>query len=816
MIDNNETQNNQHTNEAEAFQMVDLADLVADYEADTQHGTRVDTEPEGYPQPAASTANAYNYNAIPDALKQRNQWALFNCVKGKDGHTTKKPFRAGIAGRQPADSTDPNTWAPFDAAVASRTRLKVSDIAYAFNEVDPFTVVDLDGVIDPITGAVDPWAQSIINRLDSYTEISRSRTGFHVIVKGTKPGKQTRTINRPNFEIYDDGRFMICTGLHVEGTPTSINERQEVVEALYGEVFGASKPEAPAQRVDTGTNTGYPQCGPPTSTMPTVTAGHRKPLDDSELLELAMSSTVNGSQFTALWHGDISAHSGNHSAADQALVNMLAYWSGRDAAQMDRLFRQSGLMRPKWNEMRGEATYGQITINKAITDTPQWYGDGRQPAKVGNRDASVSTPGARSTGKGKDEPPEPLPATFTEPMRKYLQAIYAFTPSLFNDKDTVGYEVMHNLETLPLEKAAIQLYNTNQLLSDCERLFLFAQLKGRRIDSELVNGIMQVGTPREPLQIYSLDDLLKLDIPEPEYLPLLGEDGSISKAFVKGMSHLIVGKPSGGKTHVLAQSAMYWNQQPVIHITEEPTAIWKYRIQSYLNAGLPNNPYLSIRPALGEGNGYVMEQIKQADSGSIIIIDTLRAFAGVTKEDDGAEWCMLVDPWLVEARRNDITTHLIHHSRKGKSSGDPIEDSSGSNGLPSRFEQRIGITARADGSITIGGRAKNWVITQSNWRRAGDRFTRMTSEEIKKQDDTLQTAILECMNASDTVTPSQLYKRLTDAGVTVASNASVRTALNKLATAGEAININAEQKGATGAWKLTANLINSTESEEKG
>ncbi len=47
---------------------------------------------------------------------------------------------------------------------------------------------------------------------------------------------------------------------------------------------------------------------------------------------------------------------------------MLAFWTACDFEQMDRIFRTSGLMRNKWNEMHGINTYGDMTITKAIDD----------------------------------------------------------------------------------------------------------------------------------------------------------------------------------------------------------------------------------------------------------------------------------------------------------------------------------------------------------------------------------------------------------------------------------------------------------------
>ena len=66
-----------------------------------------------------------------------------------------------------------------------------------------------------------------------------------------------------------------------------------------------------------------------------------------------------------LFEGDISGNGNDHSSADLAFTRLLA---GRGISQddIDQVFRASKLYRPKWDEMRGHATYGQITIAKAL------------------------------------------------------------------------------------------------------------------------------------------------------------------------------------------------------------------------------------------------------------------------------------------------------------------------------------------------------------------------------------------------------------------------------------------------------------------
>lgn len=58
----------------------------------------------------------------------------------------------------------------------------------------------------------------------------------------------------------------------------------------------------------------------------------------------------------------MSGHGGDHSAADLALCSRLARFT-RDGDRLDRLFRRSGLMRPKWER----ADYRGRTLARALS-----------------------------------------------------------------------------------------------------------------------------------------------------------------------------------------------------------------------------------------------------------------------------------------------------------------------------------------------------------------------------------------------------------------------------------------------------------------
>lgn len=118
---------------------------------------------------------------------------------------------------------------------------------------------------------------------------------------------------------------------------------------------------------------------------PTGTPTGGVALDDAELLRRARAS-ANGEKFARLWDGDTSDYANGdnegRSEADLALCSMVAFWTGPDEARIDGLFRQSGLMRPKWDERRyGDGrTYGQGTIKHALAGRTEFW-EPRRPSR---------------------------------------------------------------------------------------------------------------------------------------------------------------------------------------------------------------------------------------------------------------------------------------------------------------------------------------------------------------------------------------------------------------------------------------------------
>lgn len=112
---------------------------------------------------------------------------------------------------------------------------------------------------------------------------------------------------------------------------------------------------------------------PPKQSASTAAARGGATLDDHELLDLARKSE-NGARFERLWAGNIDDYRNDQSAADLALCTMLAFWTQKDEARIDHLFRQSGLMRQKWE--RDE--YRERTIRRACDSVYSVYEPGEE------------------------------------------------------------------------------------------------------------------------------------------------------------------------------------------------------------------------------------------------------------------------------------------------------------------------------------------------------------------------------------------------------------------------------------------------------
>ncbi|MFC4407834.1 hypothetical protein ACFO0H_14305 [Haloarchaeobius iranensis] len=302
-------------------------------------------------------------DAIPEGLRSREQWVCWR-VKERDGKDTKVPVIPGDGDF--ASATDAETWRSFGTAVQYAGTREADGVGFVFTEEDSFVGVDLDDCRDPDTGLPDEDAQDIVVTLESFTEVSPSGTGFHVILQGELPGDRSR---KGSVEMYETARFFTMTGDRVEGTPATVKQRQDALEEVY-EAYLAPETDTTTSSESTNASPGDDAGGSKTEV---TESGGDVDLSDEELLERAQNAS-NGEKFERLWRGSTAGYE-SQSEADMALCCLLAFWTGGDRARMDELFRRSGLIREKWDEVHyaDGSTYGEKTIERAISSTSEFY-----------------------------------------------------------------------------------------------------------------------------------------------------------------------------------------------------------------------------------------------------------------------------------------------------------------------------------------------------------------------------------------------------------------------------------------------------------
>lgn len=288
----------------------------------------------------------YNFNEIPNELKMRGQWILWK-YEIVEGRKTKVPYQ--VSGEK-AQASNRRTWSSFAAVMKFYMRDDYYDgIGFVFSKQDDYIGIDIDKCVeDEKTNA---FATEIIDTLDSYTEFSPSGTGIHIIIRGNLPQSVLGT-GRKNtkfgLECYQNNRFFTFTG-NTESS-NGIYERTDELAEIFEQYFDDSDIQGRVNLAEFDKD--------------------EINWSNDELWEKMFRSS-NGDEIRALYDGQLL--SGDHSSDDMALCNHLAFWTGKSATRMDAMFRESGLIRDKWDRITygdtGE-TYGERTIAKAISSTP--------------------------------------------------------------------------------------------------------------------------------------------------------------------------------------------------------------------------------------------------------------------------------------------------------------------------------------------------------------------------------------------------------------------------------------------------------------
>ncbi|HJV28855.1 MAG TPA: DUF3987 domain-containing protein [Aromatoleum sp.] len=278
---------------------------------------------------SAISGKSMSFDRIPEELKTFHQWAVWKYEEEtrEDGtkRITKAPYQTN--GHR-ASPTDPNTWADFESVIYAMSFGVFSGIGFMLSKDDPYTIIDLDNKPDkPATPEQLARHTKIYETFQSYTELSVSGTGVHIVMRGVVPFGG----HRDNVEVYSDSRFMVFTGNVLRDMPIT-DGHQIWLDRLYAGMHPITK---------------------------TTLIDVEGTMDDGELVDMAMNAR-NGDKFTALCNGEWEKlNYPSQSEADFALMAMLAFYTGSNE-QVRRIFRMSKLGK------RDKATRDDKYLNRML------------------------------------------------------------------------------------------------------------------------------------------------------------------------------------------------------------------------------------------------------------------------------------------------------------------------------------------------------------------------------------------------------------------------------------------------------------------
>ena len=283
-----------------------------------------------------------SYKDIPQELKDLPQWVVW----GIDPDKPKMPFKPTTL--KAAKAGDPTTWSGYHEAVNCVKSGRAKGIGFEFHDGGIYGV-DLDHVLHD--GKLTDETARIVNKLDSYTEISPSGDGLHILLKanGVQPPSNKKKLPTEGalIECYNAGRYFTVTG-NVWGECKPLQTRTDALQAVVDE-FLTKEQHTPAAPVEAA-----PQGQANTPDRDHYLIGLRK--DDA---------------LKAYYNGDRPQK--DESADDQGFMNKLAYWCNKNAGLMRQEFENSphyATKKPEHKTKWQREDYSGNTIAKAIADTP--------------------------------------------------------------------------------------------------------------------------------------------------------------------------------------------------------------------------------------------------------------------------------------------------------------------------------------------------------------------------------------------------------------------------------------------------------------
>lgn len=304
------------------------------------------------------------YDKIPRELIRRKQWVC-HCYPDKSPLCPRPNYKGKLFY---AKADDSSTWGTFDEALRAVRDYGASGIGFELG--DGIAGVDIDHCIDD--GEPSDFAKELIDDLQSYTEISPSGAGIHILCKGKLPDREGRKDKMLGLEMYDSVRYFTVTGnvfCDEDGIAYPLRECTETLDKIHKKYLTHENVKQTRLGEPEDENSQAVSVPSQAKELPrNVSSGEQvRDLSDEQILDIAFRSK-SGEEMQRLYRGDWSTNKyPSQSEADFAFASYLAFWFDCDLERMDRVFRASGMYRDKWDRsVGGGRTYGQYTLSHAV------------------------------------------------------------------------------------------------------------------------------------------------------------------------------------------------------------------------------------------------------------------------------------------------------------------------------------------------------------------------------------------------------------------------------------------------------------------
>lgn len=280
-----------------------------------------------------------NFEVMPEEMKRINNWIMWRSEELKaDGSYSKIPYQ--VNGYK-ASSTDSSNWSSFDEAKLTYSKGGFSGIGFVFTKESGIVGIDIDNVdVNNLDFDIE------LLTMGSFSEISVSGQGLHIYVKGEK--LEGMPSKKGNYECYDENRFFIVTGNQFSKVP-DVLEGQHIIDE-FSKLYLPAKKEYVHNMQAEGTG---------------------NDLSDSDIVGLLERFKPKAMR---VYEGDFSDYP-SQSEAVLGLMNDLAFYTGKNAAQMESIFMSSSAV---YDDSKNNNRKMGYAIEKAIRDTRNVYEPKRQ------------------------------------------------------------------------------------------------------------------------------------------------------------------------------------------------------------------------------------------------------------------------------------------------------------------------------------------------------------------------------------------------------------------------------------------------------